>query len=186
MPPRKDNRTRLIRAAEKMTFRRGFRQATLADIAREARVPLGNVYYYFKTKDEIGNAIIDRMLGDVRTALESFDAAGSPKDRLYACIDAVLENKAAIVQGGCAIGSLCTELHKERSTLADRATALFDEQLQWMEAQFAACGRRDDARRLAIHLLSALQGVSALAHSFRDPQLVVDETTELKKWVRDL
>jgi TetR/AcrR family transcriptional regulator, transcriptional repressor for nem operon len=56
----------------------GFRQTTLADIAREARVPLGNVYYYLKTKDDIGRSIIDRLVSQVRANLESFEEACSP------------------------------------------------------------------------------------------------------------
>jgi len=40
----------------------------LADIAREAEVPLGNVYYYFKTKDEIGEAIVELRLRSCRAA----------------------------------------------------------------------------------------------------------------------
>jgi AcrR family transcriptional regulator len=48
-----DNRTRLLRAAEKTTYRYGFGSTWIADMAKEARIPLGNVYYYFKTKDDI-------------------------------------------------------------------------------------------------------------------------------------
>ena len=48
-----DKRTRLIEAADKLVQLQGFSQTTLADIAKKADVPLGNVYYYFKTKEEI-------------------------------------------------------------------------------------------------------------------------------------
>ncbi|TCK18145.1 TetR family transcriptional regulator [Thiogranum longum] len=45
-----DKRERLISAADKLILQQGFKQNTLADIANDARVPLGNVYYYFKIK----------------------------------------------------------------------------------------------------------------------------------------
>jgi TetR/AcrR family transcriptional regulator, transcriptional repressor for nem operon len=186
VPAKKDNRVRLVRAAEKMTSRRGFRQTTIAEIAREAQVPLGNVYYYFKTKDEIGDAVLDRLLSEMRAMLESFEAAGSPKDRLCACVDAVVANKTGLSKSGCQVGSLCTELHKEGGALAEKATLLFEEQLRWMEAQFGSIAGGREAPRHALHLLSALQGVSLLAHSFRDPNLVVEEAAELKRWIRAL
>jgi len=44
-------RTRLINTASKLAHEHGFNQTTLADIARDSGVPLGNVYYYFKTKE---------------------------------------------------------------------------------------------------------------------------------------
>lgn len=186
VPAKKDSRTRLVRAAEKVTYRRGFRQTTIADIAQEAHVPLGNVYYYFKTKDEIGDAVLDRLLTGVRATLESFDVARSPKDRLCACVDAVVANKTALALSGCPVGSLCTELHKDDGALGDKATVLFGEQLAWMENQFKSFTSGGNARRLAVHLLSALQGISLLAHSFGDPDLVVGEGAELKKWIRSL
>ena len=54
-----NKRVRLLEAANKLVHAQGFNQTTLADIARAAEVPLGNVYYYFKTKDDIGSALIE-------------------------------------------------------------------------------------------------------------------------------
>ena len=45
--------TCLLEAANKLVHQQGFNQTTLADIAKAAQVPLGNVYYYFKTKEDI-------------------------------------------------------------------------------------------------------------------------------------
>src|SRR6516165_3905370 len=50
-PPGK--RDRLIAAAVLLLHRHGVERTTLADIAKAADVPVGNVYYYFKTKDEV-------------------------------------------------------------------------------------------------------------------------------------
>src|SRR5258706_13900916 len=60
-----DKRSRLVSAAVGLAYRNGFVATSLADIAREAEVPLGNVYYYFKTKDEIGEAIVELRLGQL-------------------------------------------------------------------------------------------------------------------------
>jgi AcrR family transcriptional regulator len=57
----------------------GFEATSLADIAREAKVPLGNVYYYFKTKDEIGEAIVELRLAHLSAQRQRWDEAGSPK-----------------------------------------------------------------------------------------------------------
>src|SRR5690349_19400567 len=123
MPATKtDNRTRLIQAATKMAYRQGFRQTTLADIAKEASIPLGNVYYYFKTKDEIGQAIIDHRLAQVQSSCQSWEEAGAPKRRLCACVDSVLANRDGLAQGGCPVGTLCTELHKDGGDLAQKAS----------------------------------------------------------------
>ena len=57
MPRKNDKRDRLIDAANDLIYQQTFNATTLADIAAKANVPLGNVYYYFKTKDDILNLI---------------------------------------------------------------------------------------------------------------------------------
>ena len=81
-----DKRSQLISAAVGLAYRNGFGATSLADIAREAEVPLGNVYYYFKTKDEIGEAIVELRLAELSAQQQRWNEAGSPKDRLCACV----------------------------------------------------------------------------------------------------
>jgi AcrR family transcriptional regulator len=181
-----DKRSRLLDAAVGLAYRNGFGATSLADIASEAEVPLGNVYYYFKTKDEIGEAIVELRLSQLAAMLRRWDDAASPKDRLYKSIEGVLSNKDSLAERGCAVGTLCSELHKSRGAVATRATEIFSRYLAWLEVQFRALGKGKDSRGLAVHLLSALQGVSLLAHTLHDAGLVTMETKRLKNWVESL
>ncbi len=181
-----DTRARLLQAAEKVTYRHGFGSATLADIASAARVPLGNVYYYFKTKDEIGSAIIELRLSRFRKLLQELNQVGSHKDRLCGFVDIKIRNRETLARSGCPVGTLCSELHKDGGAVAKKSTALLGEALDWMEAQFKALGRGAESRGLAIHLLSATQGVTVVAHTFHDPGLIEIEAERLKKWIRAL
>ncbi len=186
MPKSKSTRTRLVEAATKMTYRYGFGHTALADIAKEAKVPLGNVYYYFKTKDEIGNAIVERRMAHFRTQLEALNKLASPKESLCGFVQIKIDNCNELARSGCPVGTMCSELHKQRGTVAKNATILFAEGLSWMEVQFKALGKGADARGLAVHLLSATQGVSVLAHTFNDPGMITAEAKRLKEWIRSL
>src|SRR5258707_14793222 len=106
-----DSRKRLVRAAETVTYRYGYAGAALADIAKEARVPLGNVYYYFKTKDEIGNAIVELRVSRFRVMLEELDKIDSPKERLCGFVQLKIDNREALARSGCPVGTMCSELH---------------------------------------------------------------------------
>src|ERR1700747_2748613 len=187
MPKMKaDSRTRLLNGAEKTTYPYGCGSSSIADIAKEARVPLGNVYYYFKTKDEIGGAIVELRVSRFRKLLEEFDRAGSPKERLCAFVDLKVKNREGLARGGCPVGTLCSELQKYGGAAAKKSRVLFAEALAWMEKQFQAIGKGADSRGLAIHLLSATQGVSVLAHTFHDPTMIATEAERLKQWIRAL
>src|SRR5258707_4228086 len=102
----------MLQTAVKLAYRHGFRTTSLADIAEAAKVPVGNVYYYFKTKDEIGEAIVEQRLLEFRTLQEQWNQKGSPKERLLACIENTFENRDLLARGGCPVGTLCSELHK--------------------------------------------------------------------------
>ena len=187
MPKSKaDHRTRLLQAAEKTTYRYGFRNTALADIAKEAKVPLGNVYYYFKTKDEIGDAIIALRVSRFRKLLQELDKADSPKERLCGFLQIKIKNREGLARSGCPVGTLCSELHKNGGAVAKKSTILLAQALAWMETQFKALGKGPDSRGLAVHLLSATQGVSVLAHTFHDPGLIEIEAARLKEWINAL
>lgn len=181
-----DSRTRLLQAAEKTTYLYGFGSASIADIAKEAKVPLGNVYYYFKTKDEIGDAIVELRVSRFKNLLENLSKASSPKERLCGFVDIKIKNREALARGGCPVGTLCSELQKYGGAAAKKSRVLFAEALAWMEKQFEAMGKGADSRGLAVHLLSATQGVSVLAHTFHDPTMIATEAERLKQWIRAL
>lgn len=181
-----DSRTRLLQAAEKTTYHYGFGSTSIADIAKAAMVPLGNVYYYFKTKDEIGGAIVELRVSRFKKLLQDLEKADSPKERLCGFVDIKIKNREALASGGCPVGTLCSELQKYRGAAAKKSRVLFAEALAWMEKQFEAIGTGADSRGLAVHLLSATQGVSLLAHTFHDSTMIAKEAERLKKWIRAL
>jgi hypothetical protein len=69
---------------------------------------------------------------------------------------------------------------------AVESEVLFATALAWMEKQFRELGKGPESRRLAVHLLSATQGVSVLAHTFHDSKFIEMEAARLKKLIRGL
>src|ERR1700684_97852 len=175
-----DKRSRLIQTAVKLAYLHGFRETSLADIAEAANVPVGNVYYYFRTKDELGEAIVERRLAEFRALRDEMDRLSSPKERLFAFVESVHMNREQLARGGCPLGGLCAELHKEGGALAKKSAALFTEPMRWLEEQFRAVGHEKDSRELAVHLFSAFQGVAAVALGTNDREVVVMEAKRLK------
>jgi AcrR family transcriptional regulator len=181
-----DKRAQLVQAAMKLAHEQGLATTTLADIAKEAKIPLGNVYYYFKTKDQIAEAVVAERLSEFRAFQESLPEAQSPKERLLAFVETSIDSRTMLAHSGCPVGALCSELQKRGGTLARKARSLLGEPLDWIEEQFRSLGKRADARGLAVHLVSALQGVSQLAYVFRDAKVVAMEAERLKQWIRGL
>lgn len=53
-----DRRDEIMAAAKKVFARKGFHATTIADIAKEAELAYGSVYWYFDSKDELFHALI--------------------------------------------------------------------------------------------------------------------------------
>src|SRR3984893_6513284 len=181
-----DKRARLIETAMTLAYQHGFRDTSLADIAEAAHVPIGNVYYYFKTKDELGEAVVERRLAGVRAFRDELDRLRSPKKRLLAFVERIHRNREQLARGGCPLGGLCTELHKGGGALAKQSAALFTEPMRWLEEQFRAIGHKKESRELAVHLFSAFQGMATVALGANDREVVVMETKRLKDWIGTL
>ena len=183
MPRKTDKRVRLIEAAKVLIHQQGFNLTTLADIAQEADVPLGNVYYYFKTKEAIGEAVIEKRAAEYAEMLASLDEIPEPSSRLRAFVDSNVENVESIARYGCPMGGLCQELGKQGGSLADQAAKLLHDILQWSEAQFRSLGFADKADEYALNLVSSIQGMHLLTHTFKDPKLAKRQTDTLLAWL---
>lgn len=181
-----DKRQRLIDSAVKLAYRNGFRETSLADIAASARVPVGNVYYYFKTKDEIGEAVIEWRLDEFRALRVQLEQIGSPRERLLAFVGGIQAGKEELAHGGCPLGGLCTELRRQGGALAKKAVALYSEPMSWFEEQFRAAGHGQKSRELAVHLFCVFEGIAAVAHGANDPDIAVMESRRLRDWLNTL
>ena len=188
MTPRQtDKRDRLIQTAVTLVHQQGFHQTTLADIAGEAQVPLGTVYYFFKTKEAIGQALVEHYLRTYRDVCQQWNSCSDAKARLGAFLELMLGDRQRLSQSGCPIGTLCAELHKQGSgPLAHQASEIFNELLAWLTTQFRALGKGEESRDLAVHLLSAVEGATLLTQSFHTPEYIEREAEQLTQWIRSL
>jgi TetR/AcrR family transcriptional regulator, transcriptional repressor for nem operon len=182
---RPGKRERLVAAACELFHRRGVTGTSLADIAEAADVPLGNVYYYFKTKDDIVRAVIDVHVEALRAGLRTFDRHRSAPARLIAFTREVAGTSASVAAYGCPDGTLCSELDKREDDLAESAATLMRVRVDWAREQFRLMGRKD-AGDLALSLIARVQGAALLANTFRDPAVLAGEARQLQRWIRSL
>jgi TetR/AcrR family transcriptional repressor of nem operon len=183
--PGAGKRQRLIAAAQEVLHSQGVETTTLAHIAKAADVPVGNVYYYFKTKDELIAAAIGAHVELMSDAFGRLNTHRTPRSRLRAYIRLLTEQRELVASSGCPQGSLCSELDKRDDGLAGECAQLMAIPIDWAEQQFREMGRRD-ARELAVALVASYQGIALLTNTFRDPELMVREGRRLERWIDSL
>jgi len=182
---RAGKRERLVASAGDLMHRNGVPATTLALVAEAADVPVGNVYYYFKTKDDLIRAVIDDRAAGVRGLLATFEQRRSPATRLKALVRHWVDMRDVIARHGCPIGTLCAEVGRREDGLEAESVVLFRLLVDWAESQFRLLGRRD-ARDQAVTLLAGVQGAALLSHAFGDPDLMAGQARALERWIDSL
>lgn len=184
-PDRGGKRERLVASAGDLLHRQGAFATTLAQVAQAADVPAGNVYYYFKTKDDLVRAVIDTRAEQVHAMLGSLQSRRSPAARLKALTHQWVQMAELVARYGCPFGTLAAELDRRDDGLDREAAKPIGLIIDWAEDQFRQMGRRD-ARDLAVHLFAGIQGAALLANAFRDPQLMTSQIRHLERWIDTL
>jgi AcrR family transcriptional regulator len=182
---RPGKRERLVASAEELLHRCGTEGPTLAQIAEAADVPPGNVYYYFKTRDELVRAVIEARADELRGQLGVAERRSTPRLRLHGLLRSWSDVADLVAAHGCPIGTLASDLSRREDGLGTESAAILESILDWSEEQFGAMGRRD-ARDLAITLFAGVQGACVLANTLQDPGILKRELRRLERWVDEI
>lgn len=178
-----DKRRRLTAAAAQVLHEQGVERTTIADIARAADVPTGNVYYYFKTKDDLVRAALTEHTGYLEALTAELDRLPEPRERLKGLVAAWVRQRDTAARYGCPTGTLAVELDKRDDGGLDEAVGLVIRRLlQWVEEQYRQLGAADPGG-LAVALVGAYQGMSLLSNALRDPGIMTREGARLTAWI---
>jgi TetR/AcrR family transcriptional regulator, transcriptional repressor for nem operon len=173
----------LTDAAVRVLHEQGVERTTLADIARAADIPVGNVYYYFKTKDDLVRAALTVHRDHQAEAMAELDQLADPRARLKGLVEGWIEQRDLAARHGCPTATLAVELGKRGAdVLAAEAAEVFRGLLDWVARQFRELGWADPDDR-ALTLVSAYEGMQLLANVLHDPDLIAREGARL---LRDL
>jgi TetR/AcrR family transcriptional regulator, transcriptional repressor for nem operon len=177
-------REKLIAAARRLYHERGIEKTSLADLAEYSGVPLGNVYYYFKTKDALVMAVAAEHVEQIRAFFAKLDALPEPELRLTTLLRRLDEQRVERAEKGCPVGLMCGEANRIGGEVAASARSMLESTHQWLARQFRelGCGAKA-ARDNANHVLISMQGASLLAQSYQDANVIRAEMGFLRPWL---
>ena len=182
------NRQRIIDAADNLFYQRGYNQTSFSDISDITGIPRGNFYYYFKTKQDILGAVVDSRQAQIRHTLDECESqSDDAQQRLIYFIEMLLRNKDMVVQSGCPVGTLCSELAKDDlEDLHVKSVVVFDVFREWLAGQFFKLGYQDNADEKSLDLLARMQGITVIANVYHDKKFLHRAVEELKAQMSNL
>ncbi|MEM0899323.1 MAG: TetR/AcrR family transcriptional regulator [Pseudomonadota bacterium] len=170
------NREALVQSAAELMWLEGFARSSLARIAERAEVPVGNVYYYYKTKAEIAESVAEFFVTQTRDLVEAVrQEAQEPRERLSLLLKRLRSSQAERVKNGCPIYAAVREFSKTAPDASSRAAQSFSLLSDFVASELKSSGVRPSiANMRARSVVAAWQGGIALAHSLQEPSVLAD------------
>jgi TetR/AcrR family transcriptional repressor of nem operon len=186
-------RDALVVAARRLMEVRGYQNTSLDDVLRESGVGKGNFYYHFRSKEDLGHAILDQIIGSFleRTLEPCFsDFEGHRMNQIRCFLTRVLEyQRERKCVGGCAMGNLASELSDVHEGFRARLASVFtawQERLTLVlrEAQtrgelVAGC----QPEGVAHFLVAALEGSILLSKVTKNIGVMEQCVTEIERYL---
>ena len=164
-------RLNILQKAFELIYVKGYQTTSVDEILATTQVTKGAFYYHFKTKDEMGLAIINELMipNFKNTFIEPFQNNENPLDIIYSLMyNLLMENENLKVEYGCPASNLTQEMAPWN---IDFTKALNRLSLQWEQAMIDALenGKKDGkvkeeiiAKEVAVFVLSGYWGVRNL------------------------
>jgi TetR/AcrR family transcriptional repressor of nem operon len=163
-----NTRLTILNKAFELIYSKSYQTTSIDDIIATTQVTKGAFYYHFKTKDEMGVAIIDEILKP--TMLENFiqpiENSVNPVEDLYNMISyLLLDDPFLQVKYGCPVGNLTQEMTPWNNQFSEALKVLVN---QWMEtiekivSKGQDCGliRKDvNGKQVSFFIMSGYWGI---------------------------
>jgi len=161
----------------------GYNASGIDAILKEAKVPKGSFYHFFKSKEDLGIAVIDLYGEALEQRLDSFltDRDVAPLDRIHNFFEAGLQH---LTQNECTKGCLLGNFGQEMSDVNERFRFRLDEIFNTWRKRFADCLREAqaagtlskelDPEVVAYFLLSGYEGAILSSKVMRSPRPMRD------------
>jgi TetR/AcrR family transcriptional repressor of nem operon len=172
---------------------KGYHATSLDDVLQESEVGKGSFYHHFKSKEELGHALLDAIITSfiARTVDPCFsDPAQSPLAQIKCFLDRLVElQRECHCVGGCALGNLASELSDVHEGFRARLAEVFSTWRARLTQALEQAARRGEVGEdcspepVAHFLVASLEGAILMAKLTKDIRVMEQCVEELKRYL---
>ena len=117
-----ERKKEILSAAEELFAEKGYENTAVSEIVKKVGVAQGLFYYYYKSKEEILNALADMYTKKIVKTIEDIvDSDNTAKDKIHLCIERFIDVLGLRKKR---IAKLSNYFHKEENTAMHHKYAL--------------------------------------------------------------
>jgi len=165
---------RLVEAARELFWEKGYEATSLGEVVKRAKANPGSLYYFFKTKEELLLAVLDRYTELLwpRVVEPAFKAVDDPMVRIFAILEGYRQGLVASdFKHGCPIGNLALEVGDALPGARQKIAANFDGWVGWVKKCLDDAAEHlppeVDRAALARFVLTVMEGAVMQARAYR-------------------
>jgi AcrR family transcriptional regulator len=184
-----DTRDRLVQAARKLFWERGYASTGIAEILKAADAGSGSLYYFFPTKEDLLLAVLAWYQANLWAEVVQpvFERVSDPIERIFGILDGYRRGLLATsFRGGCPIGNLALELSDNLPAARHLLALNFSGWRKAVEQCLTeAAGRMPeslDRDELALFVLTTMEGAVMLARTYQSIEPYDSAVTRLRDY----
>ena len=184
MGRKSDAKERLIETAAGLMHARGINDVGVQEICAIAGVQKGSFYHFFKSKDDLAAAALDKHWSDTRNQYWrlAFGEDVAPLDRIRRFFQmAYFYFKQAHDAGtgiwGCPFGNAALEMANQNDAISEKVSIVFTDATTFLRQAIDEAARRGDIsvqnpQQSAESLWAYYEGILLVAKARRDPEII--------------
>jgi TetR/AcrR family transcriptional repressor of nem operon len=184
---------KIMDAALRLMLSKGYPATTVDEICAEAGVSKGSFYHFFKTKEDLGLAAIERFYRRGAEEMQNgpFTELTDPVERALGFLDHVEARSTYLWTDGCLLGNFALELADTNPNVREQVSRMFGQLAARMAAVFEPIADRagrngPTARGLGEMFLAVLEGSIVLAKAHQDPGRIPQAVKRFRDYVERL
>jgi TetR/AcrR family transcriptional repressor of nem operon len=167
---------KILEAGQSLMLSKGYAATTVDEICEAAGVSKGSFYHFFRTKEELGLAVLDRFSErNARLASEGpYHETSGPEERALELVDHLIASASEMWGSGCLLGTFALDLAETNPTIRKAVSSKFEAVASGLAAGMAPLATQDRDPRglspqdLAEQFIVVVEGALILAKAHQD------------------
>jgi TetR/AcrR family transcriptional repressor of nem operon len=188
-------KVKLLEAAQRLMLAKGFTATSVDEICEAAGVTKGSFFHYFKSKEDLGKAVLDHFMSSMSQTLQDspYFKNKDPLKRIYGYVDFMIEiSKDPQRRSGCLLGNFAQVLSDTHPDIREACAGHFSWWAEMLSHELDEAKSRHaikeviDTRAMAEHFIALFEGSLTLAKTRQDIGIIERNLKNYKRYLKSI
>jgi TetR/AcrR family transcriptional repressor of nem operon len=185
---------KLLDAAEALMLSEGYSQTSVDSVCDDAGVTKGSLYHHFKTKEDLGVAVLERWISRNAEILQNGPhlEVEDPTQAALVYVQHVVDSAPDLWRSGCFVGSLSMDMAGSSDRMQKSVEAIFRGFVEGHADLFQPVVEKSklenvpSAEELAEWFLATIEGSIVLAKAYRQMTPITRSVKSFRRYLETL